>query len=107
VRKVEPGRLRLRLLGRFGVEGDLKGPAPTGKAERVLKVLAANHGQPVPVETIVDALWHDDPPQRADRNVAVLVSRLRRSLGRARIVGGPSAYRLVLDGRTVVDLFEA
>jgi DNA-binding SARP family transcriptional activator len=107
VRKVESGRLRLRLLGRFGVEGDLKGPAPTGKAERVLKVLAAKHGQPVPVETLVDALWHDDPPQRADRNVAVLVSRLRRSLGRARIVGGPSAYRLVLDGRTVVDLFEA
>ena len=41
VRKVEPGRLRLRLLGRFGVEGDLDGPAPTGKAEQVLKVLAA------------------------------------------------------------------
>ncbi len=104
---MEPGRLRLRLLGRFGVEGDLDGPAPTGKAEQVLKVLAAKHGQPVPVQTLVDALWHDHPPDRADRNVAVLVSRLRRSLGRARIEGGPSAYRLVLDGSTVVDLFEA
>lgn len=104
---MEPGRLRLRLLGRFGVEGDLDGPAPTGKAERVLKVLAAKHGQLVPVQTLVDALWHDHPPDRADRNVAVLVSRLRRSLGRTRIEGGPSAYRLVLDGSTVVDLFEA
>ncbi|MGH3607248.1 MAG: AfsR/SARP family transcriptional regulator, partial [Pseudonocardiaceae bacterium] len=104
---MEPGRLRLRLLGRFGVEGDLDGPAPTGKAEQVLKVLAAKHGQPVPVQTLVDALWHDHPPDRADRNVAVLVSRLRRSLGRTRIEGGPSAYRLVLDGSTVVDLFEA
>lgn len=104
---MEPGRLRLRLLGRFGVEGDLDGPAPTGKAERLLKVLAAKHGRPVPVETLVDALWRDHPPDRADRNVAVLVSRLRRSLGRARIDGGPAAYRLVLDDSTVVDLFEA
>jgi DNA-binding SARP family transcriptional activator len=104
---VEPGRLRLRLLGRFGVEGDLDGPAPTGKAEQLLKVLAAKHGQPVAVQTLVEALWHDHPPDRADRNVAVLVSRLRRSLGRTRIEGGPSAYRLVLDGSTVVDLFEA
>ncbi len=104
---MEPGRLRLRVLGRFGVEGNLDGPAPTGKAERLLKVLAAKHGQLVPVETLVDALWHDHPPDRADRNVAVLVSRLRRSLGRARIVGGPTAYQLVLDSSTVVDLFEA
>ena len=104
---MEPGRLRLRLLGRFGVEGALDGPPPTGKAERVLKVLAAKHGQLVPVQTLVDALWHDHPPDRADRNVAALVSRLRRSLGRARIVGGPAAYQLVLDGSTVVDLFEA
>lgn len=107
VQKVEPGRVRLRLLGRFGVEGDLDGPPPTGKAERVLKVLAAKHGQLVPVQTLVDALWRDHPPDRADRNVAALVSRLRRSLGRTRIVGGPAAYQLVLDGSTVVDLFEA
>jgi DNA-binding SARP family transcriptional activator len=107
VRKVEPGRLRLRLLGPFGIEGDLDGPAPTGKAERLLKVLAAKHGQLVAVETLVDALWLDHPPDRADRNVAALVSRLRRSLGRARIVGGPAAYQLVLDSNTVVDLFEA
>jgi DNA-binding SARP family transcriptional activator len=104
---MEPGQLRLRLLGRFGVEGDLDGPAPTGKAERLLKVLAAKHGQLVPVETLVDALWMDHPPDRADRNVAALVSRLRRSLGRARIAGGPAAYQLVLDSSTVVDLFEA
>ena len=104
---MEPGRLRLRLLGRFGVEGDLDGPAPTGKAQRLLKVLAAKHGQLVPVETLVDALWMDHPPDRADRNVAALVSRLRRSLGRDRIAGGPAAYQLVLDSSTVVDLFEA
>ncbi len=104
---MEPGQLRLRLLGRFGVEGDLDGPTPTGKAGRLLKVLAAKHGQPVRVETLVDALWHDHPPDRADRNVAALVSRLRRSLGRSRIEGGPAAYRLVLDDSTVVDLFEA
>jgi DNA-binding SARP family transcriptional activator len=107
VQRVEPGRLRLRLLGRFGIEGYLDGPAPTGKAQRLLKVLAAKHGQLVSVQTLVDALWLDHPPDRADRNVAALVSRLRRSLGRTRIAGGPAAYQLVLDNSTVVDLFEA
>lgn len=107
VRRVETGRVRLRLLGRFSVEGDLDGPVPSGKAQRLLKLLAAQHGHFVPVDLVIDALWGDDPPQHADRNVAVLVSRLRRSLGRRRIEGGPSGYRLVLDELTVVDIFEA
>jgi len=104
---VGPGHLRLRLLGRFSLEGDLGGPAPTGKAQRLLTMLAARHGQFVPLDSLIEVLWDSRPPERADRNVAVLVSRLRRCLGRHRIDGGPTGYRLVLDDCVAVDLFEA
>ena len=107
MRKVERGRLRLRLLGRFGVEGDLHAPLPTGKAERLLALLAAHHGRFLPVQAAIDALWADHPPDKAERNVAALISRLRSSLGRDRIQGGPGGYRLVRDNATVVDVFEA
>jgi len=88
------------------IEGDLAGPAPTGKAQRLLKILVVRHGEFVPVDTLIDALWGAGRPDRADRNVAALVSRLRRSLGRERIEGGPTGYRLRLDDLEV-DLFEA
>lgn len=107
VRRVETGRLRLWLLGSFSVEGDLEGPLPHGKALRLLKLLAAHYGQFVSVDTVIGSLWGQHPPHNATRNVAVLVSRLRRAIGRRRIDGGPSGYRLVRDEFTVVDLFEA
>ncbi|MDN5750886.1 MAG: winged helix-turn-helix domain-containing protein, partial [Pseudonocardia sp.] len=104
---MRPGHLKLTLLGTFAVEGDLAGPAPTGQAQRLLKLLAARHGQFVPVGLLTDVLWGSRPPEHAERNIAVLVSRLRRALGRERIGGGPTGYRLVLDERITIDLFEA
>ncbi|MFC5996313.1 ATP-binding protein [Pseudonocardia hispaniensis] len=95
------GPLRLRLLGPFTVEGELAAPVPVGKARRVLAVLAERAGEFVPLASLVDALWESDPPERADRNVAALVSRLRRALGRERIDGSVTGYRLVLDGVSV------
>ncbi|MBW0119007.1 AAA family ATPase, partial [Pseudonocardia abyssalis] len=100
------GRLRLSLLGTFRVDGDLHEAPPAGQAQRLLKVLAAHDGRFVPVDVLIDVLWAR-PPDHAERNIAVLVSRLRRALGRERLDGGPSGYRLVLDERTSVDLFEA
>jgi DNA-binding SARP family transcriptional activator/tetratricopeptide (TPR) repeat protein len=103
---VSPGRLRLSLLGTFDVRGDLAEAPPAGQAQRLLKMLAAHDGGFVPVDVLIDVLW-SRPPDHAERNIAVLVSRLRRALGRERIEGGPSGYRLLLDERTSVDLFEA
>ncbi len=104
---MSPAPLRLRLLGPFTVEGELTAPVPTGKARRVLAVLAQRRGELVPLRTIVEVLWEDgDAPERADRNVAALVSRLRRALGRDRIEGTAAAYRLVSDGISI-DLHEA
>ncbi|WP_098957362.1 AAA family ATPase, partial [Pseudonocardia sp. N23] len=87
--------LRLRLLGPFTVEGGPSDAVPVGKARRVLAVLAERPGEFVSVGDLVDAVWEGDAPQRADRNVAALVSRLRGALGRERIDGTPAGYRLV------------
>jgi DNA-binding SARP family transcriptional activator len=109
-------RLRLRLLGPFAVDTEASdteasapvpvGPVPVGKARRVLAVLAHRRGEFVPVDHLIDALWEDGPPDRADRNIAALVSRLRRSLGRDTIDGSAAGYRLPA-ARADVDLHEA
>ena len=98
------GRIRLRLIGRFAVEGSLDAPVPGGRAQRLLTVLAAHHGRFVPVEVLTGALWDGRLPDRPERNLAALVSRLRRSLGPGRVDGGPTAYRLVADEATTVDV---
>ena len=98
--------LRFRLLGPFTVEGELAAPMPVGKARRALAVLAERAGEFVSVGALVEALWEDNPPERADRNVAALISRLRRALGRYRIDGGANGYRLVPEALSV-DLGEA
>ncbi|WP_296153473.1 AAA family ATPase, partial [Pseudonocardia sp. SCN 73-27] len=99
--------LRIRLLGPFTVEGPTAGPVPTGKARRALAVLAERRGEFVSIGTLVDALWdNDEPPERADRNIAALVSRLRKAIGKERIDGSAAGYRLVSDD-VAVDLHEA
>lgn len=103
--------LRFHLLGPFTVEGELAAPLPVGKARRALAVLAERAGDFVSVAALIDALWDDHPPEHADRNVAALISRLRRALGRDRIDGGVAGYRLVasdvtVDLREAVDLVE-
>lgn len=97
--------LRLCLLGPFTVEGELSAPLPTGKARRVLAVLAERRGEVVTVSALIDALWTGDPPERADRNVAALVSRLRKALGPDVIDGSAVGYRLC--PQVEVDLLEA
>ena len=98
--------LRLCLLGTFTVEGEPVGQVPVGKARRVLAVLAQRRGEFVTIEHLVDALWEDHPPDRADRNVAALISRLRRALGRELIEGSAAGYRIRAD-RVTVDLHDA
>ncbi len=99
--------IRLRLIGRFRVEGGVHGPVPSGQAERLLSILAAHHGRFLPTSVLTELLWPDRRPAEPERNLAALVSRLRRSLGRERIEGGPRAYRLVRDAVTTVDVWEA
>ncbi len=56
-------------------------------------MLAVDAGHLVPTDRIIDDLWPDGAPAKAEQNVASLVSRLRRLVGRDRIQGGRSGYR--------------
>ncbi|HEX2118753.1 MAG TPA: AAA family ATPase, partial [Acidimicrobiales bacterium] len=102
-------RVRIRLLGplRVYVDGRRAGDPPAGRAARLLALLAVEAGRVVPVDRIIDDLWPDGPPAKAEQNVASLVSRLRRIVGRPHIEGGRGGYRLVLSDRLETDLREA
>ncbi|MBP2367842.1 ATP-binding protein [Pseudonocardia parietis] len=104
---MQDGVVQVRLIGSLAVTGDLASPVPSGRASRLLAILADRQGEFVQTTTLADHLWPHQTPSDPLRNVASLVSRLRRSLGRERIDGGPRAYRLVQDRRTTVDLVEA
>ena len=92
--------LRVRLLGRFQVVAGVAHPLqlPAGKATTLAQLLVVRRGALVPVDTIVEVLWADDPPPAAAQNVASLVSRLRRVLGSERVSGGRSGYRFEPSG---------
>ncbi|MGH9263772.1 MAG: ATP-binding protein [Acidimicrobiales bacterium] len=90
--------LRIRLIGRFEVGAGSPLVLPAGKATTVLELLVVRRRSFLSVDTIIDALWGDDPPAGAAQNVASLVSRLRRILGPERIAGGRSGYRFETAG---------
>jgi DNA-binding SARP family transcriptional activator len=101
--------LRVRLLGplRVYVDGRRVVDPPAGRAAQLLALLAVEAGHLVPLDRIIDDLWPAGPPAKAEQNVASLVSRLRRVVGRDHIEGGRSGYRLVLSDRLGTDLREA
>lgn len=95
------------MIGRFRADGDLGEPLPSGQAELLLKFLLAREGSFVGIDTIVDVLWGDAPPPRAERNVAALISRLRRVLGKPRIEGDSRGYRFSLTDGCSTDITDA
>ncbi|MFZ2503902.1 MAG: helix-turn-helix domain-containing protein, partial [Nocardioides sp.] len=101
-----PARV-VRLVGPFTVEG-LGGSGPGGQEARLLKRLAISPDQNVPMPALVDALWSADAtPARAERNIAALVSRLRKTLGQEAIRGDVNGYCLVVSPDLRVDLHDA
>jgi DNA-binding SARP family transcriptional activator len=104
-RTVRP--LRLQLVGGFSLSGGATPAVPGGQAARLLKLLAVHHDQQVQAATVVDVLWPDGAPPGAERNIAALVSRLRRVAGREAIRSVPDGYQLVTGPDLRVDLAEA
>ena len=65
-------------------------------------MLALHVGRPVPTDQLVSALWGDEPPPAVKNGLQGLVSKLRRALGSAELVGmRAGGYVLDLDPEAI------
>lgn len=87
--------LAFRILGPLEVDGApaLGGPKPRTLLARLL--LEPN--RVVAYDELIDALWPEDPPERARHTLQVYVSSLRRALGRDRLRADRSGYAIRVD----------
>ena len=68
-----------------------------GKTAAILAVLLLHRNEPVSAERLAIALWGDEAPGGASKNVQVYVSRLRKALGDPDfLTTTPAGYRLTL-----------
>lgn len=99
-----PGTLTVGVLGPLLVRVDGKPVVISSARERaVIEALALRPGAPTRVETLVDAIWGEDPPPNARKVVQTYVARLRKVLPPGAIVSAPDGYRLDVSGRDAVD----
>ncbi|SED03022.1 DNA-binding transcriptional activator of the SARP family [Amycolatopsis tolypomycina] len=92
--------MRFRILGTLEVRADgVRVGLASPRQQRALAVLLLNAGAVVPVERMIDALWDDEPPATAVKQVRNCVSALRSRLGEAgaAIVTDGPGYRLQTD----------
>jgi len=90
--------LEFRILGPF--EAARSGRVleiPAGKPRALLALLLLRRGEVVSVDTLVDELWGETPPQTAAKNVQGYVARLRRALGDGMLATRSPGYALRLD----------
>ncbi|WP_328933161.1 MULTISPECIES: BTAD domain-containing putative transcriptional regulator [unclassified Streptomyces] len=98
--------MRYRILGSTRAE-DSRGTAlPLGGARlrALLAALALHPGRVVPLTTLIDEVWAEEPPQDAPAALQALVGRLRRTLGKDAVASDPGGYRLAAT-RDDVDLY--
>ncbi|WP_035862535.1 BTAD domain-containing putative transcriptional regulator [Cryptosporangium arvum] len=89
--------LRITLLGAFRVSrGADVVPVAGARLRSLLVRLALAGGHAVPPDTLIDAVWGEEPPSGAAAALQNLVSRLRRAL-RTPITVTPAGYRLAAD----------
>ncbi|MFD3960591.1 MULTISPECIES: BTAD domain-containing putative transcriptional regulator [Streptomyces] len=103
-RPAPAGAVYFSLLGPLTAVRDGR-PLPLGprKQRIVLATLLSRPNTPVSVDVLTDAVWPDDPPRTARKNLQVYVSAARALLGstgvddRERVVHGCGGYRLTID----------
>ncbi|MFE4666060.1 BTAD domain-containing putative transcriptional regulator [Streptomyces sp. NPDC056716] len=74
------------------------------RVRALLAALALRTGRAVATETLIDAIWTDEPPQDPPAALQALVGRLRRAVGKDAVAGEPGGYRLTA-AEDDVDLF--
>ena len=92
-----PEQLRVHVLGGFEIEGIPEHRVGSRKARSIVKALALARGQAVRADTLLELVWGERPPQRANKELAVLVSRLRTTLGKDRLPRKQGGYALSVD----------
>lgn len=87
--------MRVLLLGPVAVERDGE-RLSLGRAKEaaVLALLAIEAGRPVPIATLVDGVWGDEPPPTAVRTLHAYVARLRGRLGADHLRRSAGGYAL-------------
>lgn len=94
--------LEFRLLGGFSVRRsgeEIPAPELGGRLGRTLiRFLLTRRGTVVPVDVLAESLWPDRQPADPAANVAVLVSRVRRSLGSPRLIAAATGGYLLTGG---------
>jgi len=86
-RRVAWGVVRVSLLGPFEVDDAPAGAVLGAAKERsLLATLALNAGAVVAVESLIAALWGDDPPSAARKTLQTYVWNLRQAFG-ADVIG--------------------
>ncbi|WP_406055565.1 NB-ARC domain-containing protein [Streptomyces sp. NBC_01077] len=77
-----PGTLRFSVLGPLAVHRDEQAlPLGPLKQRMVLATLLASANSPVSVDALTDAVWPEEPPRTARKNIQVYVSALRALFG--------------------------
>lgn len=96
-------RLCITLLGGFQMaRGDRAVPVPGARLQQLVVRLALAGGRVVGQETLIDAIWFQDPPADPAHALQALVSRLRRTLGSAStVVQATGGYRLDIEAADV------
>ena len=87
------GEVRLHVAGR-------RLDAGTPRQQAVLAALAIDAGRPVPIETLVDRVWGENPPEQARNVLYSHLSRIRRLLeqpGETPIARRTAGYVLLAD----------
>ncbi|MDT4915649.1 MAG: hypothetical protein QOH89_349, partial [Pseudonocardiales bacterium] len=89
-----------RVLGPVRVErDDVTLPLESQRAKAVLAALVLDLGRPVSVDRLIETVWGESPPGRAQPTLQVHVSNLRRSLGDGAelLTTEPPGYRLRIE----------
>ncbi|WP_405944127.1 BTAD domain-containing putative transcriptional regulator [Streptomyces sp. NBC_00932] len=84
------GPVELRVDGRREMYG-------SAKAVHMLAALALDVGTPVPLNTLAERLWDDDPPGKPNSSLHSYATRIRRRLGADRLPNEAHAYALDID----------
>ena len=72
----------------------------------MLAFLLLHPNEPVDTDTLIEALWPEGLPVRAQKSLQICVSRLRSKIGAERLATSPGAYRLHVEpGELDVDEF--